>query len=660
MRRAILFALFSLGCCWSLQLEAQSPPPPETALKAMEEQLQIIANSDIPDFAPATYQSYQARLRELRRVFEKEGRLPDRALRDAREELENFKGKTGRIKQVLGKAYRLRNAALQLNFVRTFNAAILYRAEQSYAEALSLVGEEKFDKARMRANAASEQYQSLIRQAQSQMQRMMAGTLNSYRAAISADLRALSTSSSDFTDLAGAEGVYLRVNRNFGVSGTDVDRLIGPTWHPPPPVGPIPPVIAIGDRAASSISLSLTDLSDNETGNRVLRTTDLFNWQVMADIGSIPKFETVHYTDANLRPDTRYCYTIESHNTEGARQSPFRCTYTLDGHNIGVWRLQLRVKVANLADAGTDHPLRIQMANNGEHLPVETFLDYGQDDFERNSDFTYDLNIEHIRELSDITDFTVVNHGNEQDTVLIEAIDLLVNEHEVFSRHFGITPVSALRLGLSGSYQVEHADLRSNPSWQTFVSNSLNDRAFNLPPIRFADDGQIQIQIPHDQIVSRIESFVGHLINTSSDISGSFKWGHLDGPAVEVQRISTRAIRVDLDTEATINNWPNPALDIDFDIEVAKRCEDGENKLIIDLTSKNFSSNADFALWKDLASLGVLKLTGDLLDWYALNCATPPEIKQSYDVSLPQNINCDDLNITVGAGEDLIICCFAP
>jgi hypothetical protein len=226
----------------------------------------------------------------------------------------------------------------------------------------------------------------------------------------------------------------------------------------------------------------------------VLRTTDLFNWQVMDDVGPVAKFETVRYTDANLQPDTRYCYTVESYNSEGARQSPFKCTYTVDGHDIGVWRLQLRVKVANLADAGADHPLRVQMANDGEHLPVATFLDYGQDDFERGSDFTFDLNIESIRELSEITDLTIVNHRNEQDVLLIEAFSLLVNEHEPFSRYFGMTPTSALRLGLSGAYRVEHDELRSNPSWGAFVTASLNDPAFNLPPISVADNGQFQVR----------------------------------------------------------------------------------------------------------------------------------------------------------------------
>jgi len=656
MKKNILFVLLSLGMLLgSFRLEAQTP---EAALKAMEEQLQRIANSDLPAFAPALYKSVQEKVRKLRRVFEKEGRLPDKTLRDAQQELEKFKTNANRTNRILSKAYQLRNAALQFNFVRAFNPALLYRAEQNYYEALKLAGEQKFDKVRMRADLAREQYQSLIRDAKAQSKRRLTGTLKGLQRAVAADLDALNANPNDPGELAGLEGVSARVNIERPGFDLDGDGIIEPPYWPPPPTppGPLPPVaVGIEDRAANSIRLSWFDRSDNETGNRLLRSTDLLNWQAVNDTGPIPKLETFTYTDAKLQPDTRYCYMIESYNAEGARQSQMRCTFTLDGNNIPVWRLQLRVKVANIANADTENPLRIRMGDNGEHLAVENFLDYGHDDFERNSDFTYDLNIGHIRELSDITDLSIINYG-EQDVIFIEEINLLVNEHEAFSRHFGITSTSALRLGLGG-YRVEHADLRSNPSWQAFVSSSLTSLTFNLPPISSAGNGQFQIIIPPEQIVSRIESFVGHMLHTGS-LSGSFEWGYLYGPAVEIKQINSSTIHVDLDMEATINNWPNPELDIDFDIEVAKRCNNAERKLIIELTSKNFTSNADYSWWKDILSSGVLKIADKLIDWYAENSTTPPEIEQTFEVPLPQNINCDDLNVTVDADGNLLICCF--
>jgi len=193
--------------------------------------------------------------------------------------------------------------------------------------------------------------------------------------------------------------------------------VLEPPYVPPlpPQPGPKPPtVVDIEERTASSIRIAWGDLSDNETGNRIMRTTDVSSWEILDEVGSIAKFETFTYLDTNLQPDTRYCYKIETWNTEGARQSPqFGCTYTHDGNDIRVWRLQLRVRVANISNAGTDNTLRVIVAaGNNQYLPTHTFLDYGQNDFERGSIFTYDLNLDNIHEPSDITDLRIINYGD--------------------------------------------------------------------------------------------------------------------------------------------------------------------------------------------------------------------------------------------------------
>jgi hypothetical protein len=119
-------------------------------------------------------------------------------------------------------------------------------------------------------------------------------------------------------------------------------------------------------------------------------------------------------------------------------------------------------------------------------------------------------------------------------------------------------------------------------------------------------------------------------------------------------------LHFDLDLEALINNWPNPALDLDFDIEVATRCDSASRKLNVDLTSKNFTSSTDFTLWKDILSLGVLPLSDKLIEWYANECTTPPQVKQSFEVKLRENFNCSDINIKVNDDAGVTVCCFQP
>lgn len=667
MKQIAIYSLLSLVLllnCSRIPVPPEEPTP-EAKLKALEAHLAEIAASDLPDFATELYQSVGEKVSELRQIFDEQGRMPDPLLQSAREEMSRFDRVANGAQKFLAEAYRMRNSARQLDFIRAYSPAQFYRAEQNYQEALQLANREQFDRLPGPAKAVTGQYQSLIQNAQRELKSRIGGDLEHYRATVTADLNALNAVSTNSGELAAADGVFYRINlgqhawNNPSLNG---DIVVQPPYFPPPPTPPGPrPAsgIGVGERTATTIRLIWADVSDNETGSRVLRSTDLLNWQIVAEVGPVPKFDTFTYTDTNLQPDTRYCYQIETYNDEGARRSQLLCTYTHDGNAIPVWRLQLRVKVANLANAGSDNPLRVMVANNGQYLPTETILDYGQDDFERNSDFTYDLNFDDIHELSDITDLRIINYGNDQDDLYISELSLLVNQHEAFRRNFGVTNSSVLKLGYYGSFSVEHAELRSDPTWQAFVASSRNDRFFNVPPVSISDNGQFQVVISREQIASRIESLMGHLLHADSELRGRFKWGFLSGPAVEVTRAGNNSVHVDLDLEVEIDWWPNAALDIDFDIKVEKSCDNAAHKMTLKLTSQNFTSNADYQLWKDIASLGFTKLTADLIDWYAENCSTPFQVSREFEVDIPEGINCDDLQVSVDAAGNVVICCFA-
>lgn len=671
---AILVALACFGLA-SLAHGQLDPPPDEgypgfntaegqralyhAQLKALEQKLEKISASNLPDFAPELFKSVEAKARVLRSVFEKQDRVPEPELRAAQQELETFQTLAKRTRDSIGKAYDFRNASLRLNFIRAHNPALLLRAEKTYDEALKLAGEANFEQARQRANQAATQYQALIRGAKEQTKRQTAAVLRGHQKAVALDIDALNANPNNPKDLGAIEGVSERVRIDRPGFDRFGDGILDDLPYYPPPStspGPKPPVVGIGKRTKNSIELWLGDRSDNEIGNRVLRTTDLSTWQVVALLGAIPKVTVRNYTDGNLQPDTRYCYEIESFNAEGARQSEMRCAYTRDANNIPVWQLQLRVKVANFADAGSDAPLRITMGDTGEHLGVDTHLDYSHDDFERNSDFTYFLNVGHISELSDITNLAISNvSGDEPDHIYIEEINLLVNGHEIFGRHFGVTSSSALRIG-SLPHGIGHDELRSNPSWQAFVNSSLNDNTFNQPPISVDSDGRFQIRIPPDEVVQRIEMLAGHARSSSYNNRARFKWGHFSGPAVEVTQKSTNAIHVDLDMEATINNWPNPDVDIDFDVELTKQCNNAEHKLTVDLSSQNFTSNVDYNLWGEILSAGVLTIAEKVINSLAGNSSEP--IEDHLEFRLPQNIDCDSLEARFDPDASFVICCF--
>jgi hypothetical protein len=661
MHRALLLVVLSFP---AIRVEAQAPPDAE--LKRLEAQVERVAGTDLPEFALEAFKAVRVQERALRSTFERERRVAKPALRRARQDLAAFQSLAVRAQESMGEAYELRNASLRFNSIRAFDAAALHDAEKTYREALSLAGARRFDEAKRRASQAAEQYRTVMRDANAASKPQLTGLLKRYQSAIAADLASLDHP-------AGTERVLARVHSarpgfGFGIGGvlSNGERLYYPPLADPP--GPKPPQVpfirsdAVADRGSMKVRWS--DASDNEAGFRVLRSpnpysTDPADWQVVAEIGPRVKLETVRYVDPDLELDTQYCYMIEAFNDAGARQSPSRCAYTRDFDVIPVWRLQLRVKVADLPGAACDDPFLVVVGPYAEF----TYLDYSHDDFERGSTFTYDLNLASIHQLNDLTRFVLIDAGEAEDDILIEEITLLVNEHEVFKRRFGGSASSALQVG--GNYSVEHDDLRAHPSWQAFVRESRRSGLFNLPPWNLVDNaadeaiGPVIIIIPPEQIVSRIEGIVGHALQTERRRAGNWvEWGHLFGPAVEVVQHGPSTLRVDLDLSVDVPVLHDPELDFDFDIELGKRCEDEGRKLVVTLKSANVVSDADYPFWQDVASFGDTAAAGLLINWLKDRYAPPFSIAQSIELPLTAGIDCDPLRVRVDDDASVTICCF--
>ena len=667
MKKRILIAFLQCTLLFTpISFAAQSP---DAELKRLEAYVEELANTSLPDFASEIFRSVRAKVREARAIYDKEGRVPQCLIVEAREGLKEFHTVAKRTQKSMGKSYELRNASLQFNFARSVDPGMLYSSEQTYQAALKLAREQKFAEAERLAGRAKKQFQSLIKKAKSESAKRISGPLTRYRRAISSDLASLSASSRNVSNLKRVDGVSERIRLEHPRISLDLNGdgiLESPYWEPPPEhLGPpAASAVIIEDRTRNSVRLSWGDRSDNETGTRVLRSTDLFNWVSVAEKGPIPKLTWVTHTDPNLTPGTRYCYKVESFNAAGALSTLPKCTYTRDEHNIPIWRLQLRVKVADFNGAGTDSTPRASIGDDGRRFPTDTYLDYGRDDFERGSDLTYDLNIGEMQELSDITDLALVNYATGDNLLYVEEIALIVNydqgtpsleDHTVFYRHFGTTANSALPL--SSLYRVDHSELRSDPLWQNFVARSKVQPFLNVPKVSPSADGQFEIQIPADEIVSRIESFVGHMLHADEKVKGLFKWGFVHGAPVEVSHKNDKTLHVDLDLEATINNWPNPELDMDFDVEVKKRCDSTNRQLIIELTSKEFTSSADSALWRDITTFGFTTLTDRVVAFLAEFCA-PLAVEQSFAVPLPPHISCEDLQVKVNSDATASVCCF--
>ncbi len=365
----------------------------------------------------------------------------------------------------------------------------------------------------------------------------------------------------------------------------------------------IPPLVAphikFTERTANTISLEWVDINEEEDGYQLLRQNlDTGQWSYVSSWGE--GNGTISYDDTALNADTRYCYSVRVFNQkDGEFLSSPRCAYTRDGNAYEVWRAQLLVMTADVKDANTKE------RKNGVHIRLNevfqynipsgngTWLDYGRNDFEKGDTFTYDLNLNDVDELGDITQIGIYHEGD--DGWCIERLALVVNGLEVYNISFGSTPSTCQWLdteaGKSSSYVISHDDLRAHPKW-----SSYNEDAARL--LLLVNQG-----IPQAELESRIEAKVGDNIHGTKAY-----WGHLHGPAVEAKKgcpleeQSCSTVHLDLDLAADINNWWDPAVDVDFDLMIS--CMGGE----LSIEAMNVDIDVDSKWYSELLSLGIINV----------------------------------------------------
>src|SRR5262249_3724559 len=141
-----------------------------------------------------------------------------------------------------------------------------------------------------------------------------------------------------------------------------------------------------------------------------------------------------------------------------------------------VSRLRLRLRTANVEDANTDDGVNVSLRDNDGG---GTWLDYGRNDFERGDEFTYELMLNGISDLSDINDIFLLKPGTDGwciESIALIADDAIVNGVnkgvEIFNQQFGSTPSTCQWLDDENGHQtyfvIGRDTLRAHPLWQTY------------------------------------------------------------------------------------------------------------------------------------------------------------------------------------------------
>ena len=247
-----------------------------------------------------------------------------------------------------------------------------------------------------------------------------------------------------------------------------------------------------------------------------------------------------------------------------------------------IWRVQLRMVVADVDDAGTDDSVKVEL-NDGH----QTWLDYGRDDFQRDSDFTYDLVLTNLAKLDDINYIRITKVGT--DGLCLKSFDLLVNGKRIYSQNLAVGRVPCRWLdgddGHAPSLTVAGTTLRAHSLWQQYTQP--------FPPL----------VIPREELESRIESIIGDKLHGTK-----LYWGEISGRAVEVTRKDDHTVHVDLDLAYSLDNWFDPEVDVDLDLGLA--CSGGK----ISLTASNVQVHVDANWVTDVLSLGLVNIAEHYID----------------------------------------------
>ncbi len=243
--------------------------------------------------------------------------------------------------------------------------------------------------------------------------------------------------------------------------------------------------------------------------------------------------------------------------------------------NDPVYRLQMRVKTANVKDANTDDSVKVSLGS----LPG-TWLDLSIDDRERGKTNLYDINLLNTGsngvKIRDLRSLNISKTGS--DGWCIETIELLVNGRVIYKTTFPGGQWLDNSKGLKRSLIIGSRALRANAKWKQYTS----------PGPSFL--------IKRLELEQRIESIIGHHIHADKRV----KWGKLYGRGVEVSYVNSKTLHVDLDLMLDVKGLKS-GLDFDFDILVSSR------NGAIDLTVTNFKTRIGSKIYKAiLAANGFL------------------------------------------------------
>jgi hypothetical protein len=376
-----------------------------------------------------------------------------------------------------------------------------------------------------------------------------------------------------------------------------------PPTVPPPPSPPSTPVILERTPTTTTVYWSVIDTS--VYANTLERN---FNkngiWTVIASYGSLGI--STQFTDTGLTPDSLYCYRVRSTNQNGSTYGQEQCVYTKEdvrdsmGNHVSrtMMRAQILLRTGTVANADTEDDVAVLLNSATSRYAVpsgnRTWIDYPADDFESGHTDVYDLGLDGLSEIGDISMISIQKSGG--DAWCLAGFDLVVNNKSgtdiapgttLFSKSFADLPGGCLWVDDSTSniVSVFFPELRATPGWY----------AFNPPLQPFFSKGEM---------TSQVSSMIGNMMHDAP-----IYWGD-NGSVTITPNIDLNALHGDIHLMASVDDAPNPDVSISLDLVVSGGCA-ADGSLSLNITPANVHVDADLGVFSAIGAffecVGTLK-----------------------------------------------------
>lgn len=449
------------------------------------------------------------------------------------------------------------------------------------------------------------------------------------------------------------------VNGQPGQQTCGSNGIFGPCYPTVPPAPPVPAAPSVTGRSVDGHKLMVTwtDSTMWPTATYELQHKVGSTWVGLTTLA----MSGAMFEHTGLQPDTLHCYRVKVTASTGVRESSPGCRYTTDGTTREVSRVQIELHTGTVDDAETDDDIQIVLTDPTNGGWNYTWIDYGRDDFEQGDTFKYDLNLDGVPRLSDISRIKILKSGT--DGWCLSDFRLLVNEVPAFAQDFHQMPGGCRWIdgddGHQPTLEVAHDPIRAHVLWQTYTTPPR----VVINPIGFPQI-TATLKVPRAETEERLEGMIGHVL-----YGKELHWGGLNGRGyVEAER-AAGAGRLALDLDLEVSSWWfDPEADLDLNLHYDPKCSADQTQAIVDISTENLVVDVDYNWFTDLLSTvfpgcTFAQCVGRLEDYIA------EKIKKGFDpivktvtLSLPAGALCQSAEAVVhdNADVDLVFHVLVP